>query len=603
MMSTARTHTFGLCDLLGAAKHALPSAPTKLGSLVRLATLKPDQKFSIGLLLEQQAAAHPMRPFLRFEGQTWTYSEFNTWVNRLAHLFKAQGVKGGDCVAVMFENRPEQLACVLATVKLGGVAGLINFNQRGDVLLHSLRLVNPRIVIVGAECQAAVDEIAAELPSGTLMYRQGEGDCPAPYRDLDAEARGQAATNPPETGEVKLGQRCYYIFTSGTTGLPKAAAMTHMRWYKSSIGLGQTAMQLKSDDVLYCPLPLYHNNALTVALSSVMGSGASLALARKFSASRFWDDIRESQATAFIYIGELCRYLLNRPESDQDKNHRLRVIIGNGMRPEVWDEFQQRFGIEHICEFYGASECNLAFVNAFNLPRTAGFCPLTYAIVAFDQQREEPVRNQKGYMGRVKRGEVGLLLSEVSEKVPFDGYTDPKANEAKLFRNVFKQGDVWFNTGDLVRNQGFRHIAFVDRVGDTFRWKGENVATTEVEGALIQSAGVAEAAVYGVTVPKADGRAGMAALTLEAGAQFDPQAVYAQLRQALPSYAIPLFLRLQDHQETTSTFKVRKVELKQQAFDPDQVNQPLYVLLDRAKGYEPLTPEIYTSIQQGEKSF
>ncbi len=602
-MSTASSQTFGLRDLLDAAKHALPGAPQKLSSLIQLATLKPTKNFSIGLLLEQQAAARPTHPFLRFEGRTWTYGEFNTWVNRLAHLFKAQGLKTGDCVAVMFENRPEVLACVLATVKLGGVAGLINFNQRGDVLAHSLRLVNPRIVVVGSECQAAFDEIASSLPSGIQLFWQGDGDCPAPYRNLDVEGRNQPAINPPDTQDVKLGQRCYYIFTSGTTGLPKAAAMTHMRWYKSSIGLGKTAMQLRADDVLYCPLPLYHNNALTVALSSVMGSGATLALARKFSVSRFWDDIRETRATAFIYIGELCRYLLNRPQSDQDRNHRLRVIIGNGMRPEVWDEFQQRFGVKHICEFYGASECNLAFVNAFNLPRTAGFCPLKYAVVAFDQQQEEPVRNHKGYMRRVKRGDVGLLLSEVSERVPFDGYTDPKANEAKLLRNVFKKGDVWFNTGDLVRDQGFRHIAFVDRVGDTFRWKGENVATTEVEGALIQCPGVAEAAVYGVAVPKADGRAGMAALTLEPDARFDAQAIYAHLRQALPSYAIPLFVRLQDQQETTSTFKLRKVELKQQAFDPDQVRQPLYVLLDRNKGYEPLTPDIYAAIERGEKSF
>src|SRR5574343_1354177 len=291
--------------------------------------------------------------------------------------------------------------------------------------------------------------------------------------------------------------------------------MSHYRWHRCMSGMGIMGLRLRPEDVLYCPLPLYHNNALTVSWGAVVGAGASLVLVPKFSASRFWDDVRCYQATSFCYIGELCRYLLNQPARPDDRAHRVRAMLGNGLRPEIWDAFQQRFGIDHIAEFYTASECNLAFINALGLPRTTGLCPLSYAIVRMDLDTEQPVRSgRRQHMSRVQRGEVGLLITEITTRAPLDGYTDAKATEAKVLRNVFKKGDAWFNTGDLVRHQGLHHMQFVDRLGDTFRWKGENVATTEVEGVLAHQAEVAEAVVYGVTVPGADGRAGMAALTL-----------------------------------------------------------------------------------------
>jgi acyl-CoA synthetase (AMP-forming)/AMP-acid ligase II len=356
-------------------------------------------------------------------------------------------------------------------------------------------------------------------------------------------------------------------------------------------------MRLNSSDVLYCPLPFYHNNALTVALSAVIGCGAAIAISRKFSASQFWADVRAYGATSFIYVGELCRYLLNAPPAPDDRDNRLRVIIGNGMRPEIWDEFQRRFAVAHICEFYGASENSLAFVNIFNLKRTAGFCPMRYSIVRFDPDAETPIKGSDGFMQPVRRGEIGLLLCEVSEKSPFDGYTDKHATEAKLFRNALRQGDCWFNTGDLVKDQGYRHISFVDRVGDTFRWKGENVATTEVEGAVQVFPGIAEAVVYGVQVPHADGRAGMLALTHEPGSEFLPKAFYLHLADKLPVYAIPLFIRLQSQQELTATFKIRKTDLKRQGYALGE--PPIYVLRDRDHGYELLTPELLALIEQG----
>jgi fatty-acyl-CoA synthase len=307
-----------------------------------------------------------------------------------------------------------------------------------------------------------------------------------------------------------------------------------------------------------------------------------LALGRNFSASRFWDDIQRTRSTAFCYIGELCRYLLNQPVRPNERTHRVRVVVGNGLRPEIWDEFTQRFGIGRVAEFYGASECNLAFINAFNIERTAGMCPLPFAVVAFDGDTGQPAREADGRLRKVGAGHVGLLITKVTDKAPFDGYTDADATEKKLVRNGFRRGDCWFNTGDLVRDQGWSHVAFVDRLGDTFRWKGENVATTEVEGALDEWPAIELAVVYGVEVPGADGRAGMAAVKLRDGAELDGSGLARHLADRLPGYAIPLFLRVIDEVEQTSTFKSRKVALREDGYVGGG-----YVLADRGADYVP----------------
>ncbi len=580
-------------DLARGALRGVPATPRLMKGLWGLATLKPDATRSIGRLLEQQAARRPEAPALRFEAQQWTYREFNAWANRIAHALKTQGVASGDAVALLMENQPLVLAAVAGIVKIGGVAVMLNHQQRGDVLTHSLRLTSPKVIIVGAECAEAWH--SAEHPVPVVLW---EGDrCPDGASDLPPLLAAAADTNPPGVEAITARQPCFYIFTSGTTGLPKASRMTHYRWLRGMAGLGQMGLRLKPDDVLYCCLPLYHNNALTVSWGGVLGAGACLALGRRFSASRFWDDIRQSDATAFCYIGELCRYLFNQPAKGDDRQHRVHSIIGNGLRPELWEPFQRRFGIANVSEFYGASESNLAFVNGFNLQRTAGFCPMPFAVVEFDNEVEQPTRHADGHLRKVATGGTGLLITEVTERTPFDGYTDPKASEAKLLRDVFTPGDCWFNTGDLVRDQGFRHIQFVDRVGDTFRWKGENVATTEVEAALSSFTGIEQAVVYGVSVPGAEGRAGMAALTLRG--TLDGGALARHLAECLPVYAIPLFLRLRDDQTTTATFKYRKVELKREAFDPEQVSDPLWIRWT-SEAYVPMTAEHLAKVQSGE---
>ncbi|MFE4502901.1 long-chain-acyl-CoA synthetase [Rhodococcus sp. NPDC056743] len=571
-MSSEARDKVGLLDL--AAK--LPSMITEVPILLKGASgllRKPSAAMSIGLILQQNAAAHPARPFIRFEGHSTSYGDANEQVNRYADVLRTREVQRGDVVAILGKNTPESLLIALAAVKLGAAAGMLNYNQRDDVLAHSLTLLGARVLVVADESEEALES----LPDGFAGPRQ------LLVSELDELAKTADATNPAVTVEILAKEKAFYIFTSGTTGMPKASLMTHFRWLKSMSGLGLMGVRLRPSDTLYCCLPLYHNNALTVSLSSVLASGATLAIGRQFSASRFWDDIALNKATAFAYIGELCRYLLNQPEKPTDRDNSVRLMVGNGLRPEIWKEFTDRFGIARVAEFYGASECNIAFVNALNVDRTAGICPLPHAVVEFDEETGKALRGPNGRLRTVPTGSVGLLLSKITDRAPFDGYTDEAATDSKLVRGGFKDGDTWFDTGDLVRKQGWSHVAFVDRLGDTFRWKGENVATTEVEGALSSHPAIEEAVVYGVEIPGTDGRAGMAAVTLRDGHTFDGSGIAAHLYGKLPSYAVPLFVRIVDSLEHTSTFKSRKVELRNDGYDVGA--DTLHVLAGRESGY------------------
>ncbi len=559
--------------LPGMAVRAPQMARNALGLLV-----KSQDRASIGLFFQRAARRHPDRPFLKFEGRVYTWGEANAEVNRYAHVLAERGVGRGDVVGVLMTNRPETLFTALATVKLGATVGLLNHNQRDTVLAHSFGLLNSVVDVVGEECREALDSLAEPRPAVLWSQRLAEA------------ARTADTANPAATAEVTAGERAFLIFTSGTTGMPKASVMTHLRWTKSMAGLGGLGVRLRGDDTMYCCLPLYHNNALTVALSSVVSAGACLALGRHFSASRFWDECIAAEATAFIYIGEFCRYLLNQPRKSTDRSHRVAIAVGNGLRPELWDEFRDRFGIRRIVEFYGASEGNVAFINAFGVDRTAGFTPLPFAIVDYDDETGRARRGPDGKLRKVRPGGVGLLLAKVTGRSPFDGYTDAAATESKLVRDGFSDGDCWFDTGDLVRDQGYRHIAFVDRLGDTFRWKGENVATTEVEGAFDGLDAVSQAVVYGVGIPGTDGKAGMAAVTLAEDAKFDGHQVAAHLYDRLPGYAVPLFIRVVGELEQTSTFKSRKVDLRKQGYTPDDHSE-LYVLAGRTGGYVPAYPD------------
>lgn len=581
----------GLLDLATRLPSVVMDAPVILrGALTGLLAL-PTSKVSIGKVFQDRAARYGDHVFIRFGDEKVTYRQANETANRYAAVLADNGVGRGDVVGVMLRNSPNAVLMMLAAVKCGAVAGMLNYHQRGDVLSHSVGLLDAKVLIAESDLIDPIKDSGAEVARLVTI------------EDFVEQAEGKPTGNPQSASEVQARDTAFYIFTSGTTGHPKASVMTHHRWLRALTVFGGLGLRLKSNDTLYCPLPLYHNNALTVAVSSVINAGGTLALGKSFSASRFWDDVINMEATAFIYIGEVCRYLLNQPPKDTDRAHKVRVITGNGLRPEIWDEFTKRFGIGRVAEFYAASEGNTAFINIFNIPKTTGISPLPLAYVEFDPETGDPVRDENGRVRKVASGKPGLLLSPVNKLSPFDGYTDKEASEKKLVRNAFKEGDVWFNTGDVMNPQGLGHAAFSDRLGDTFRWKGENVATTQVEAALAEDKNIEEATVFGVEVPDTGGRAGMAAIKLREGVEFDGAALAETVYANLPSYAAPLFIRIVESLETTSTFKSRKVDLRKQGYGADggEIKDPLYVLAGKQEGYVPFYPEYPEEVAAGKR--
>ncbi len=575
----------GLLDVVTRLPGLLADAPVMLRGARTGLLARPTSKASIGKVFQDRAARYGDRIFLRFDDQQLSYREANATANRYAAVLAARGVGHGDVVGVMLRNSPNAVLIMLAVVKCGAVAGMLNFHQRGDVLAHSLDLLDAKVLVAEADLVDAVSESGAAAD-------------PLVIDELERLAATAPTGNPASTSAVLAKDTAFYIFTSGTTGHPKASVMTHYRWLRALAAFGGLGLRLHQNDTLYSCLPLYHNNALTVAVGSVLNSGATLALGRSFSASRFWDEVIAYDATAFIYIGEICRYLLNQPPKPTDRAHKVRLVAGNGLRPDIWEDFTSRFGIARVCEFYAASEGNTAFINVFNMPRTAGVSPLPLAYVEYDPDTGAPLRDESGRVRRVPSGEPGLLISPVNRLQPFDGYTDPAASEKKLIRNAFRDGDCWFNTGDVMSPQGMGHAAFVDRLGDTFRWKGENVATTQVEAALACDESIEECNVFGVEIPRTGGRAGMAALKLRHGAEFDGKALAQTVYQRLPGYALPLFVRVVESMEHTTTFKSRKVDLREQAYS-SEISDPMYVLAGRDEGYVPYYPDYAAEVAAG----
>ncbi|MGN7781523.1 long-chain-acyl-CoA synthetase FadD6 [Mycolicibacterium sp. 22603] len=584
---TTRT-SVGLLEIAGKLPGFLRDAPAIVRGVLTGMSARPSAKTSIGKVFQERAAQYGDKVFLKFDDQQITYRKANETVNRYAAVLAARGVGHGDVVGIMLRNSPDSVLLMLATVKCGATAGMLNYHQRGNVLAHSIGLLNAKAIIAESDLVEPITESGVQTTGLTTLEEMRQAATTAPI------------TNPATTAAVQAKDKAFYIFTSGTTGMPKASVMTHYRWLRALAGFGGLGLRLNSSDTLYCCLPLYHNNALTVSVGSVLNAGAALALGKSFSASRFWDDVIRFDATAFVYIGEICGYLLNQPPKPTDRAHKVRVIVGNGLRPAIWDQFVERFGIPRVCEFYAASEGNTAFVNVFNVSKSTGICPSPVAYVEYDLESGEPARGPDGRLRKVKRGQPGLLLSKVSSFQPFDGYTDKSASEKKLVRDAFKDGDVWFNTGDLMRAQGFGHAAFADRLGDTFRWKGENVATTEVEAAISADSQVEEATVFGVEVPGAGGRAGMVALQLKDGQEFDGAALAKSVYAHLPGYAVPLFVRIVEELAHTSTFKSQKVELRKQGYG-DEVEDPLYVLAGKDEGYVPFYPEYVDEVVEGKR--
>ncbi|KAM8872969.1 long-chain fatty acid transport protein 6 [Synchiropus picturatus] len=557
----------------------------------------------------QQAQRIPHKPFVIYEGSVHTYRDVDERSNRLANVFlHSVQLKRGQCVALLMNNEPDFLCAWFGLAKVGCSVAFLNTNIRSRSLLHCFNCCGAKTLIVGADLLECLDGILPSLIEDNIQVWAMKSKSEQPHVRTLLDLMEVASTRPVPAelrATSSLKAPTLYIFTSGTTGLPKAAVITHLQSLKAAGGFW--AFGATQDDVFYIPLPLYHSAASLIGIGGTIELGATCVLKKKFSASQFWNDCRKYEVTVFQYIGELCRYLCNQPKTDMDKVHKVRMGVGNGLRQDVWQDFQSHYGNIKMCEVYGSTEGNLCFMNHIGKIGTVGrsnfFYRLLfkYDLVRYDMVKDEPVKDQYGFCQRVEKGETGLLLSKVSALSPFFGYAGSKQlTEKKLIRNVFVKGDAYFNTGDLMAEDHEGFICFRDRVGDTFRWKGENVATTEVTETLGLVDFIQEANVYGVQVPGHEGRAGMAAMIVRSGFKFDGKKLFEHVERDLPSYARPLFIRLQETMEMTSTFKQQKFQLVQSGFNPSTISDPLFVLNYPQQSYIPLTDSVYRSIISGE---
>lgn len=611
--TASREDTIKGRDILRQLPAVLRRAPAIARGYYYYSVKNASKPLTLGTLVEQNAMRYGGRPAVLYQDQRISYAEFNAWANRYAHFFRAQGLQKGDAIAIFLENRPELLAVLVGAAKLGVACAMLNTSQKGKVLEHSINLIQPKMLVVGEE-QLEHFETVRELlrfeHANPLLYladsdtQKDFGQAPAGYLNLAELVSHYRGDNPTLSDPPRLGDTAIYLFTSGTTGLPKAAPSSHKKFMKAYGGFGLMSLAMTPEDVIYVTLPLYHGTALLVCWGSALAGASAIAMRRKFSASAFWDDVRKYQATTFGYVGELCRYLLNHPAGPGDRNHSLRKMVGNGLRPSIWRQFKERFGVEQVAELYASSEGNIGFSNFLNLNNTVGFTTAPYALVRYHEGTRDPVRDEKGFMQRVGKGEPGLLLGQINKKWAFEGYTQKDATEKSILRDVFSKGDAWFNTGDLLRDMGFRHLQFVDRMGDTYRWKGENVSTTEVENILDGFDGVEEAIVFGVEIPETNGKAGMATLVLKASGQgLDVSRLFGYLTENLPAYAVPVFIRITDAIEKTGTFKYKKADLKNQGYQLDKPNDEVYVWLPGSKHYERMDKPLLDGIDSGKFRF
>ncbi len=599
-----------LADYLKGWLRVAGRLPTLLRTQKQIANVGIENRESWGSMLEENAAKFPNRPAVKSAEAQLSWRGYNEAVNRCANYFISQGLKKGDVACVFLENRPELLIVYSAMAKIGAINSMINTNLRQDSLRHCLLLHPAKISIIGEEVIDAFEEVKSDLalgPDQALYFIADRGQKPAPagFIDFSEAAENSAVSNPATTAGVKPADTIAYVFTSGTTGgMPKAAVITHGRLVRCKYFNGKIVLNMTPNDTMYVPLPFFHTNALALSWPTVFANGSAVAIRRKFSVSNFWSDVKKYNATSWCYIGELCRYLMNQLPRPDDRDNPVTKIIGNGLRPDIWQAFKNRFGIAKVYEIYGAAESNLYFVNILNLDCTVGQCRLPYAIVKYDVDEDTANRDKNGFMQRVEVGQTGLLLGEISETNPFVGYTSKEATESKILHDVFTIGDSWFNTGDLMRDIGYGHVQFVDRTGDTFRWKGENVSTTEVEAVANTLSQVSLSTVYGVKMPGGDGRAGMIAIIPECNLEvFDLKALCGHFQSTLPAYAVPKFLRLNKNLAYTPTHKIKKVELKKDGFDPGRIDDPLYVLLPGESAYQTLSGEIYQNILDGKYRF
>jgi fatty-acyl-CoA synthase len=576
-----------------------------LRALAKTATIG-ERGITLPALIDRLAAQFNAAPALISAEASMSHGQLGFRCNQYSRWGIGRDLKSGDVVSLFMSNCAEYPAIWLGLTRIGVVVALVNSQLAGDVLAHSIKIANPKYLIVGADLASRVAAIRPRLPVGLAYRVVGSNPHFEPLQPVLESVSGESLTaaerEPPPIDATAL-----YIYTSGTTGLPKAAKVSHyrlMQWSHWFAGM----MDTQPHDRMFNCLPLYHSVGGVVATFAPLVNGGAVVIRPRFSASDFWRDVRDQRCTLFQYIGELCRYLVNAPPQPIETQHCLRIACGNGLRPEVWVPFQTRFKIPRILEYYASTEGNFSLYNCEGKPGAIGRIPaflanrLPVALLRFDVEKSEPGRNADGFCERCAANEigeaVGLMPATGGERAGrFEGYADQEASDRKVLRNVFKAGDSWYRTGDLMRRDERGFYFFVDRVGETYRWKGENVSTAEVLTALTASRGVMEGVVYGLSVPGADGRAGAAALVVNA--EFDLAAFRAEVASRLPSYARPVFLRILPTLEATGTFKPRKQELMQAGFDPSRVTDPLYFDDARSQCYVALDAALYAAISDG----
>lgn len=556
-------------------------------------------------VVDDWARRQPDRVALVTDQASLDYDGLWRRINRYARWARSVGVAKGDTVGLIMPNGMDYVAAWLGISRVGGVVALLNTKLVGQSLAHCIDVAKPSHIIVAHELTETLESATPHLKTEAKIWTHGDVRSERAI-DVALAALDDGPLSSEEHGNVTIDDRALLIYTSGTTGLPKAASISHRRilnWGFWFAGLTGATPQ----DRLYDCLPLFHSVGGIVAPCSMLAAGGSVVIAEKFSASNFWPDIVRHDCTLFQYIGELCRYLLKAPPSEYENRHRLRLACGNGLRGDIWEDFQNRFAIPRILEFYAATEGNFSLFNVEGQPGAIGRIPPLLAhrfpagLVKLDPDSGAPLRNDEGFCIACARGEAGEAIGRIGKADEgggrFEGYTDAGETERKILRDVFAKGDAWFRTGDLMRldDKGFFH--FVDRIGDTFRWKGENVATSEVNDAMRDFTGVVDATTYGVSLPGADGRAGMSAIVVNEG--FDIAALPVHLAQRLPAYARPVFIRISRELDATETFKQKKGELAREGFDPTATVDPVFMFEPKFGAYVALDSEAFAYIADG----
>ncbi|XP_022600218.1 very long-chain acyl-CoA synthetase-like [Seriola dumerili] len=575
-------------------------------------TLQAGMKQGITTYLDcflHRARTNPNKPFIIFENQTLTYQDVDYRSNQFANAFRAEGsLTKGDIVAQLMCNEPDFICVWLGLCKVGCEVAFLNVNVKAKSLLHCVQSCGARTLVVGADLVQLLEEVLPDLKKDNMAV--WVVDHTSPSEDVNTlldKVEHMSGETLSELPKVDIMSNFLFIFTSGTTGLSKAARVGHLKAIASMAFF--TMCGAKSDDIIYITLPLYHMSASLLGIGGCIHLGATCVLKKKFSASQFWKECVQHKVTVVQYIGELCRYLVNHPVVPEERIHRVRLAAGSGLRSDVWKEFARRFGMIKIREGYGLTEASIGFLNYTDevgpIGRASYFNKLfmPFELLRYDPHTYEPVRTASGRCKRAQIGEAGILVAPLTTMNQFLGYAGNKVqSEKKLVRDVFKDGDIYFNTGDLLLHDHRDFLYFHDRIGDTFRWKGENVSTTEVSEVLGLLDFIREANVYGVTVPGYEGRAGMAAVVLKHDHKLNGTKLYNHLVQTLPAYAWPRFLRIQTSLDVTETFKQQKVKLVQEGFNPDVTRDPLYFLNVSQKEFILLTGCIYEDIVSGEIS-